>query len=276
MRPRRTDTGVRLGTFDGRAMASPPTNREFGPHKGPAGVCDRTRPGPPDGDDIKTTTNWQRRMGRSRLRNGNRPHLQEQGCGRHTNRASVADRPPAVDCGIGCAVPARAPRSESLRGYPWRELAKCGRDTNRVVEGIHEFPSGLGSADAREQVLRDIEFLAGRNRVASPVRVRGACSVDKMSDHPWDTRPRVALTWGVAALGQWVCPCHPASGTDRAPAAIAVTNALLIMFDPPFLSSRNDGEPLGRVPQWESSLARGASGSVARYCNLARFRRSIT
>ena len=42
MRPRRTDTGERLETFDGRAMAIPPTNPESGLHKGPAGVCDQT------------------------------------------------------------------------------------------------------------------------------------------------------------------------------------------------------------------------------------------
>ena len=46
MRPRRTDTGVRLRTFDGRAMVATPATRKFGPHKGPVGVtssCSETR-----------------------------------------------------------------------------------------------------------------------------------------------------------------------------------------------------------------------------------------
>jgi membrane protein implicated in regulation of membrane protease activity len=45
--PPRTDTGVRPKIFGGRATAVPPTNRESGPLKGRAEVCDRTSPGLP-------------------------------------------------------------------------------------------------------------------------------------------------------------------------------------------------------------------------------------
>lgn len=74
----------------------------------------------PPGSDIAVTkltawiTKWQRR-GRPGYETWHRPHPGAGCTRRHEPRFSVADRPPAVDCGIGCRMTARARRCESLR-----------------------------------------------------------------------------------------------------------------------------------------------------------------
>ncbi|WP_207767325.1 hypothetical protein, partial [Mycolicibacterium agri] len=61
----------------------------------------------------------------------------------------------------------------------------------------------------------------------------------------------------------------PASGTDRVPAAIMATIAVLIMFGPPSRGGVTMAMPLSRSA-WESSLSDCVTTAVARYCNVIR------
>ena len=79
---------------------------------------------------------------------------------------SVADRPAAVDIGIGCPMPACASGGESLDSQPWRGGAEVGRDTRNGVNAIDELSDGNGSADARERVFRTSYALRRTHRPA--------------------------------------------------------------------------------------------------------------